>query len=286
MAGPSSIEWTQATWNPVTGCSRASAGCDHCYAVRMTHRLAHMGGDKYSGLTHLNAEGKRHFNGVVKCHEDALATPLGWASPTTIFVNSMADLFHRRVPEPFIQRVFEVMLACPHHTFQVLTKRPERAAALADGLDWPENVWLGTSVENAAVTERIDWLRRTPAATRFLSVEPLIGPLPRLSVAGLGWVITGGESGPGARPVEADWLRRIRDRCVRAGVPHFFKQWGRLANNPDAHDPTAKENGGSAKGGRTLDGLTWSELPERPWMTATRKPARSGRFRIGVLGAA
>ena len=286
MAGPSSIEWTQATWNPVTGCSRASAGCDHCYAVRMTHRLAHMAGEKYSGLTHVNASGKRHFNGVVKCHEDALGTPESWATPTTIFVNSMADLFHRRVPEAFIHRVFEVMSGCPHHTFQVLTKRPERAAAMAKALNWPENVWLGTSVENAEVVNRIDWLRRTPAATRFLSVEPLIGPLPRLSVAGLGWVITGGESGPGARPVEPDWLRRVRDRCARSGVPHFFKQWGRLANNPDPQDPTAKENGGTAKGGRTLDGQVWNELPDRPWMKSAGGTDRTRAIRLGVLGAA
>jgi len=285
MAGPSKIEWTQATWNPVTGCSHASAGCDHCYAVRMTHRLAHMATDKYDGLTHLNARGERHFNGVVRCHDDVVERPLSWNTPTTIFVNSMADLFHRKVPTAFIHRVFEVMAACPHHTFQVLTKRPERAAKLSAELPWRENIWMGTSVEDQRVVERIDHLRKTGADCRFLSVEPLIGPIPRLSVAGIGWVITGGESGPGARPVDAAWVRSLRDRCERYDVPHFFKQWGRLANNPDPLDPTAKQNGGSAKGGRLLDGRTWDEMPGRPWML--KRPARDRRsIRLGLLEVA
>ncbi|MEX0643613.1 MAG: phage Gp37/Gp68 family protein [Pirellulales bacterium] len=261
MHSRTKIEWTEATWNPVTGCTRASAGCDNCYAVRLTYRLESCGQSKYTGLTSRNRQGRRHFNGVVKCHEADLQRPLRWTKPLVIFVNSMSDLFHPAVPADFIRQVFEVMEACPQHTFQVLTKRPARAAELNPTLPWLDNVWLGTSVEDGRVTDRVNHLRQTRAAVKFLSVEPLIGPIPALPVAGIDWVITGGESGAGSRPLNPDWARRIRDRCIRYGVPHFFKQWGKLSNNPDPADPTAKENGGTAKGGRMLDGRTWDELP-------------------------
>jgi protein gp37 len=224
----------------------------------MTRRLAAMGKDKYAGLVN---QGKDHFNGVVKCHEDVLDQPLRRCKPTVYFVNSMSDLFHPAVPEAFIEQVFGVMRKASWHTFQILTKRPDRAASLSPSLPWPENVWLGATVEDSRVKHRIKDLRRTGSAVKFLSCEPLIGPLPRLPISGIHWVITGGESGGGARPVEADWIRQVRDRCVHYAVPHFFKQWGKLANNPNPHDPTAKRNGGTAKGGRMLDGRTWDEMP-------------------------
>lgn len=261
MSDNSRIEWTEATWNPITGCTRVSPGCDHCYAVRHTHRLESCGQAKYAGLTVLNRKGQRHFNGKVLCHEHELERPLAWGRPLVIFVNSMSDLFHPEVPDKFIRRVFETMEQADWHTFQILTKRPERAADLSPALPWPENIWLGTSVEDARVKERIRHLRQTGAAVKFLSCEPLIGPLPRLALSGIDWVITGGESGAGARPMAADWVRQIRNRCIDRGVPHFFKQWGQLANNPDPTDPTAKTNGGVAKGGRMLDGRTWDEMP-------------------------
>jgi protein gp37 len=236
MADGSSIEWTEATWNPVTGCTKVSAGCKHCYAERMSVRLQAMGKPHYSGGFRL------------ALHEDALTIPFRWHSPRLIFVNSMSDLFQEGVPLGFIQQVFDVMLACPQHTFQILTKRPQIAAQFADALRWPDNVWLGTSVEDARVLDRIKDLRRVPAAIRFLSVEPLLGPIPRLPLTGIDWVIVGGESGPGARPMEREWVRQIRDRCVTQGVPFFFKQWG----------GTNKK-----KTGRKLDGRYWNQLPER-----------------------
>lgn len=223
MATNSSIEWTEATWNPVTGCTRASAGCDHCYAVFMTQRLARMGHVKYQGLVNPD---KRHFNGVVKLHPETLGVPLRWKKPRTIFVNSMSDLFHRKVPDGFILQVFDVMRRAEWHQFQVLTKRPERAAALDLLIDWPANVWMGTSVEDARVRHRIDDLRRTSARVRFLSLEPLIGPLPDLNLDGIDWVIVGGESGRHARPMEAAWVKDIQDQCKKAGVAFFFKQLG------------------------------------------------------------
>lgn len=237
MADGSSIEWTEATWNPVTGCTKVSAGCKNCYAERMSIRL--------------QAMGKEHYrNGFrLAMHDDALTVPFRWTSPRLIFVNSMSDLFQKDIPLSFIQRVFDVMVACPHHTFQILTKRPEIAASFATDLPWPKNVWLGTSVENAGVTKRIHELRKIPAAVRFLSVEPLIGPIPRLPLTGIHWVIVGGESGPKSRPMDAAWVRTIRDKCVRQEVPFFFKQWG----------GTNKK-----KSGRKLDGRYWNELPTRP----------------------
>ena len=236
MAHGSSIEWTDATWNPVTGCTKVSAGCKHCYAERLSYRLRAMGKEHYK-------DGFR-----LALHEDALTIPLGWRSSRLVFVNSMSDLFHEGVPLSFIQRVFQVMTACPQHTFQILTKRPEVAAEHASQLTWPQNVWLGTSVENATVIHRIRDLRRIPAGTRFLSVEPLLGPIPQLPLSGIHWVIVGGESGPGCRPMELEWVRVVRDRCVARGVPFFFKQWGGVNKK---------------KTGRQLDGRLWNELPLR-----------------------
>ena len=236
MADRSHIEWTDATWNPVTGCTKVSAGCKHCYAERLSYRLRAMGKAHY----------KTGFR--LALHDDALTIPFGWRSPRLVFVNSMSDLFQPGVPLGFVQRVFRVMVQCQHHTFQILTKRPHIAAKHATRLDWPRNVWLGTSVENADVTSRITHLRRIPAAIRFLSVEPLIGPIPKLPLAGIHWVIVGGESGPGCRPMEGEWVRMIRDRCVTHRVPFFFKQWGGV-------NKRAK--------GRKLDGRLWNEFPRR-----------------------
>ena len=234
MADGSNIEWTDATWNPVTGCTKVSPGCKHCYAERMSYRLQAMGKANYQ-------------NGFrLALHENALAIPFGWRSPRLVFVNSMSDLFQVGVPLDFIQRVFQVMKDCPHHTFQILTKRPEIAAVHANQLDWPRNVWLGTSVENADFLPRITHLRRIPAAIRFLSVEPLLGPISSLPLSEIHWVIVGGESGPGCRPMDPEWVRTIRDHCVEHRVPFFFKQWG---------GPNKKVTG------RELDGRFWNEFP-------------------------
>jgi len=292
MGTKSTIEWTGATWNPVTGCAAVSEGCRHCYAARLTHgRLRH--NPRYAGLT--NTAG--HFNGVVKCHEDLLDVPLHWRKPRMIFVNSMSDLFHVGVPFDFIVGVYATMIMARQHTYQILTKRPERAAeilsmmATTDNLDeelsrrwedrkikrsdrrlydiytaglWPPpNVWLGTSCEDQATFDaRVPHLTHCPTAVRFVSLEPLLGPIVLRFTHLLNWVIVSGESGPGARPMQPDWVRSIRDQCVAAGVPFFWKQFGKLSNNPDPKDHTAKENGGHAKGGRLLDGRTWDEMPE------------------------
>ncbi len=357
-----SIEWTDKTWNPVTGCTRASTGCDNCYAVTMTKRLEAMGQEKYSGLVNI---GKGHFNGVVKCHEDALLLPLSWKKPQRVFVNSMSDLFHPGVPFEFIDKVFAVMALCPHLTFQVLTKRPQRmvqyfatpgpiTGAFAGGArgfdceealpasykvfwDWfekaglrcPElsypypNVWLGTSVEDQkAADERIPHLLKCPAAVRFLSCEPLLGSV-SLDVMNFGaefdaegasyynalkgkafeadgepgswgpkidWVICGGESGHGARPMSPDWARSLRDQCQAANVSFFFKQWGEWVPDdgrcaepgstvpssvpleyPFAEwdseekvffgDLTAMLKIGKHRAGRVIDDRTWNEFP-------------------------
>ena len=361
----SSIEWTDDTWNPVSGCTRVSAGCDNCYAVTMTKRLEAMGQEKYSGLVNI---GKGHFNGVVKAHEDALTIPLKAKKPRRYFVNSMSDLFHRDVPLEFIDKVFAVMALCPQHTFQILTKRPERMAEYLAGYhdrnhveardfieslgyprrcyaEWPiPNVWLGTSVEDQqAADERIPHLLRCPAAVRFLSCEPLLGPvrfygdcivckrcgtyladheeaewepcdckcgyytwnvpIDRASLShpldadddGIHWVIVGGESGPNARPMHPDWARSLRDQCVSAGVPFFFKQWGEWAPddalsgesltvaqkvcgpNREYVAPNGEFDGmgllpgivtmnrvGKHRAGRLLDGRTWDEFPQVP----------------------
>jgi len=234
MAQSSSIEWTEATWNPVTGCTKLSPGCAHCYAERMAKRLQAMGQPRYR-------------NGFqVTLQPDVVELPLRWKRPRMIFVNSMSDLFHQDVPASFIARCFAVMEEASQHTFQVLTKRPERAAELAADLPWPRNVWMGATVENADYVSRIRWLTRIPAAIRFLSLEPLLGPIPRLSLSGIDWVIVGGESGPGARPMQAKWVFQIRDRCVESRVPFFFKQWGGVCKS---------------RAGREIDGRTWDGIP-------------------------
>ena len=234
MAVGSKIEWTDATWNPVTGCNKVSPGCKLCYAERLSKRLKATGMVKYR-------------NGFeVTCHPDALEIPLRWRKPRTIFVNSMSDLFHYQVPDQFVRDVFGVMEQACWHRYQVLTKRPERVAELNAELPWPSQIWLGVSVESGRYLHRIDLLRECGAATKFLSLEPLLGPLPKLNLDGIDWVIVGGESGPGARPMEADWARDIRDQCVAAGVPFYFKQWGGVFKK---------------RQGRLLDERTWDEMP-------------------------
>jgi protein gp37 len=244
MADKSSIEWTEATWNPTTGCDRISDGCDNCYALTLAKRLKAMGSRKYQN------DGDPRTSGPgfgVTVHPDTLATPLRWKEPRVVFVNSMSDLFHARVPSSFVRQVFEVMEATPRHTYQILTKRAARLRKLAGTLPWPPNVWMGVSVEDSSVLSRIDDLRTVPAAVRFISAEPLIAPLGRLNLEGIDWLIAGGESGPGARPVESDWVRQLRDQCHMAGTAFFFKQWG--GRTPKA-------------GGRSLDGCTWDEMPQ------------------------
>lgn len=234
MSSASQIEWTETTWNPVTGCSKISPGCMHCYAERMAKRLHAMGTAKYR-------------NGFeVTIHPTTLYEPLAWSKPRLVFVNSMSDLFHDAVPEDFIHSGFAVMNRASQHTFQVLTKRPQRVAAMNGWLDWSPNIWLGVSVESEAWLDRIDHLRAIGAATKFLSLEPLLGPLSSLELANMDWVIGGGESGPGARPMEPDWVREIRDTCLSQQVPFFFKQWGGVFKK---------------RTGRVLDGRTWDEMP-------------------------
>lgn len=233
MALSSPIEWTDSTWNPVTGCSKVSPGCKHCYAERMAKRLRAMGSKIYE-------------NGFeVTLQPGALNLPLSWKKPRTIFVNSMSDLFHEDVPLDYIHRVFDVMARAHWHRFQILTKRSSRLQALSSQLDWRANIWMGVSVENDAYLHRIEHLRNTPASVKFLSLEPLLGPLPTLDVTGIQWVIVGGESGPGARVMSGNWAAEIRDICIKARVPFFFKQWGGFFK---------------AKNGRTLEGRIWNEM--------------------------
>jgi len=234
VAARSSIEWTDATWNPVTGCTKVSQGCKFCYAERFAIRLQAMGNPRYD-------------NGFrVTLHHDLVDLPLRWRKPRKIFVASMSDLFHDDVPFEFIHAVFQTIVVTPQHIYQVLTKRIHRAAELVPRLPWPPNLWIGTSVESEEVVGRIEYLRRIPAKVRFLSLEPLLGPLPNLPLEGINWVIVGGESGPGARPLDPDWVRDIRDQCLRRRIPFFFKQWG--GRNKKAT-------------GRSLDGRTWDEFP-------------------------
>jgi len=214
MASTSSIEWTETTWNPVTGCFKVSQGCKNCYAERMAKRLQAMGSKRYS-------------NGFLPTlHHDLIDTPRHWKKPRLIFVDSMSDLFQEYVPESFIRAVFATMQDCPQHTFQVLTKRSERLRELAPALPWPSNVWMGVSVEDARVIGRITDLAAVPAHVRFLSCEPLIGPLDNLPLESIHWVIVGGESGPGARPMRTEWVDSIHWQCAKSNVPFFFKQWG------------------------------------------------------------
>jgi protein gp37 len=234
VGAKSTIEWTEATWNPVTGCTKISPGCDNCYAERLALRLQAMGQPNY-------------VNGFkLTLQERMLELPTKWKTPQVIFVNSMSDLFHRDVPTAYILRVFDVMRRAHWHRFQVLTKRSLRLSRLSKEIDWPANVWMGVSVESSDYKFRIDHLRETQALVKFLSLEPLLGPLPGLDMGGIDWVIVGGESGPGARPMRREWVLDIRDQCLKAGVPFFFKQWG----------GTNKK-----KSGRLLENRTWDDMP-------------------------
>jgi protein gp37 len=234
VANKSHIEWTDATWNPVTGCSKISPGCKFCYAERLARRLQAMGQKNY----------RNGFNLTLQPH--MLEHPLRWREPRRIFVNSMSDLFHDEVPDEYIMQVFDVMRRAPWHQYQVLTKRSERLLELNSLLHWQPQIWMGVSIENEKYSYRADHLRLTGAHVKFLSIEPLLGPLKKLNLRGIDWVIVGGESGPGARSMNPDWVREIRDRCARAHVPFFFKQWGGVLK---------------ARTGRVLDGRTWDEMP-------------------------
>ena len=236
MATRSSIEWTEMTWNPVTGCTKLSPGCAHCYAERMARRLQAM-------------KAARYVNGFAPTvHEDALDAPLSWKAPRKVFVNSMSDLFHKDVPLAFIRRVFDVMRRCPQHQFQILTKRSRRLRSLAESgaLAWPANVWMGVSVEDQRRVGRAEDLVAVPAQVRFLSIEPLLGPIEQLPLAGIHWVIVGGESGPHARPMHPRWVEDILEQCRVQGVPFFFKQWGGRQKH---------------RTGRELHGRTYDEMP-------------------------
>ncbi len=234
MSIRSSIEWTESTWNPMTGCTKISPGCKHCYAERMALRLQAMGQPKYA-------------NGFkLTLHEHMLEQPLSWKKPQKIFVNSMSDLFHEDAPLVFVHRVFDVMRRASWHTFQVLTKRSRRLLELNPEIDWPTNVWMGVSVENQGYTFRVEHLGQTDAHVKFLSLEPLLGPLPGLDLRGIDWVIVGGESGPGARPMTEQWVIDIRDQCLAVHVPFFFKQWGGVRKK---------------QAGRVLRERTWDQVP-------------------------
>lgn len=236
MAQNSKIEWTQCTWNPVTGCTEISVGCKNCYAKRMALRLQAMGQRNY----------RNGFD--VTIHKHMLDLPLKWRKPRKIFVNSMGDMFHRLVPYDFVAESFNVMTKTSQHQFQLLTKRSLRLQRLACDLPWPQNVWAGVTVETADYLKRVDHLRQTPAAVKFLSLEPLLGPIDNLDLTDIDWVIVGGESGPGARPMLREWVIDIRDQCLAADVPFFFKQWGGVNKK---------------KTGRLLDGQTWDQTPEK-----------------------
>ncbi|HLJ54616.1 MAG TPA: phage Gp37/Gp68 family protein [Chthonomonadaceae bacterium] len=234
MSDKSSIEWTDATWNPVTGCTQVGPGCDHCYAMRFAERFRGVANHPY----------EQGFD--LKLWPSRLEYPLRWKAPRRIFVNSMSDLFHKDIPDEYIRRVFDVMVRADHHVFQVLTKRSSRLAALSRTLPFPPNVWCGVSIELNQMASRADHLRLVPAAVRFISAEPLLGPLDDLSLDGIHWLITGGESGPGFRPCNPDWIRSLRDRCADTGTAFFHKQWGGRT---------------SKSGGRLLDNVTWDQMP-------------------------
>lgn len=239
MALHSSIEWTDATWNPVTGCDQVSPGCDHCYALAFAERFRGVPKHPY----------EQGFD--LRLWPERLELPFRWKKPRRIFVNSMSDLFHADVPDEFVRRVFDTMVRADRHVYQVLTKRPQRLARMAETLPWPNHVWVGVSVESNEYAWRVDFLRRVPAAVRFISAEPLIGPIDQLNLDGIHWLITGGESGPRHRPCDPDWVRAARDRCIAERVTYFHKQWGGRT---------------SKVGGRELDGRTWDEMPvgDRP----------------------
>lgn len=279
MADKSSIEWTQATWNPTTGCDQTSPGCDHCYALTLSRRLKAMGNPKYQ------RDGKSKTSGPgfgLTVHPDQLPLPHRWKSPRLIFVNSMSDLFHPDVPEEFIEDVFQVMTDTPQHTYQVLTKRAQRLSKIAPSLPWPKNIWMGVSIESARYNFRANHLRKVPASVRFISAEPLLGRLTDLDLTGIDWLIAGGESGPGARPMHPAWAKELRDRCKSENVAFFFKQWGAWVPNlesgavPVSIDgvildmmpkimapgaPVKMRRMGKGAAGRTIDGRTWNEMP-------------------------
>ena len=235
MTQTSKIEWTQATWNPTTGCTKISHGCKHCYAERLSKRLCSTGILKY----------KKGFQLTV--HEDTLTQPQKWKKGKIIFVNSMSDLFHKKVPDDFIIKVFRAMEECPQHQFQVLTKRPSRVLEMNKKLPWAKNVWMGTSVESERWLDRLNYLTQTNAQIKFLSLEPLLGPLPNLSLNNIDWVIVGGESGPGARQMQTSWVETIHKKCIKSNTPFFFKQWGGVFKK---------------KMGRTFKNQTWDEMPD------------------------
>ena len=235
MSQNSAIEWTESTWNPVTGCTKISDGCQHCYAERMTRRLKAMGSADYTNGFKLTV------------HRDSLELPLTWKKPQIIFVNSMSDLFHKDVPSIFIHDMFEVMRKASWHKFQILTKRSERLLCMSNELHWANNILMGVTVENEKHLNRLAHLKETGAKTKFLSLEPLLGPLPKLNLKGIDWVIVGGESGPGARPMKPEWVTGLRDNCLKTSVPFFFKQWGGVRKK---------------KAGRSLDGKIYSQKPE------------------------
>lgn len=257
MATVSNIEWTEMTWNPVTGCSKVSEGCRHCYAERMAGRLLAMGN-------------RRYRNGFqVTLHEDLVDLPRRMRQPRVIFVNSMSDLFHEKVPASFIRRVFDTMEACPQHTFQVLTKRSRRLRELNPQLPWPANVWMGVSIEDARVLHRVADLQASSARLRFLSCEPLIGPIENLPLEQIAWAIVGGESGPGARPMRKTWVESIRRQCSRERVAFFFKQWGGVRKHAT---------------GRSLNGRTYDEMPTRT-LEVPGPARRSEPMALPVLSA-
>lgn len=278
VADKSSIEWTEATWNPTTGCNRTSPGCDNCYALTLSRRLKAMGNPKYQN----DGDGRTSGPGFgLTLHPEQLHLPHRWASPRVIFVNSMSDLFHPSVPLTFIKEVFEVMRDTPRHTYQVLTKRSARLRKVATELNWPSNVWMGVSIETNKYVFRADHLRQVPAAVRFVSAEPLLGNLNDLSLVDIDWLIAGGESGHGARPMHPSWARDLRDRCNKEGTAFFFKQWGswapvdgnRTVLLSDDGKTVLKSSSSSREvvklsrvkrsiAGRHLDGKTWDEMPE------------------------
>ncbi len=244
MGDHSAIEWTGATWNPTTGCDKTSPGCDNCYALTLSKRLKAMGQAKYQN------DGDARTSGPgfgLTLHPDTLDVPRAWSSRRTIFVNSMSDLFHKGIPEGYIRQVFDVIADTPQHQYQVLTKRSKRLAEIGRRLDWPANLWMGVSIETTKYRFRIDHLRSVDASVRFVSAEPLLGPLRNLDLDGIHWLIAGGESGPRSRRMEEAWVLDLRDQCAAAGVPFFFKQWG-------GHTPKA--------GGRELEGRNYDEMPE------------------------
>jgi protein gp37 len=247
------IEWTDSTWNPVAGCTILTAGCTNCYAMRMAARLEAMGTAKYAGLTRKTG-GRAKWTGKIYLDRNALSVPATWAKPRRVFVNSMSDLFHADVPADFIADVWRVMADTPRHTYQILTKRPDRMVEIVPGLAKLPNVWLGTSVEDARVLHRLDELRRVPAFVRFISFEPLIGSVAGADLSGIHWAIVGGESGPKSRYMDPHWVDEIERMCRRYGSAFFFKQWG---------------GKNKKRAGRELDGRTWDEMPSAPKMRAT-----------------